>query len=82
MSAPGMASLEVPVMRKVGPGGPDAGGKVVEVVIWTDTCQGVDQGDAIAAWLSTFLELVRAWDKHRIMLGRVRRDHRPSHRVG
>eukprot|EP00904_Undaria_pinnatifida_P007234 jgi/Undpi1/3640/HiC_scaffold_16.g07010.m1 len=57
MSAPGMASLEVPVMRKVGPGGPSAGGSMVKVVIWRDTCEAVDQGDAIAAWLCTFLEL-------------------------
>ena len=45
-------------MRKVGPGGPSAGGSMVKVVIWRDTCEAVDQGDAIAAWLCTFLELV------------------------
>ena len=58
MSAPGMASVEVPVMRKVGPDGPKAGGELVEVNVWSDTCQGVDQGDAIATWLCAFLEMV------------------------
>lgn len=60
MSAPGMASIEVPVMHKVGPDGSKAGGELVEVAIWSDTCQGIDQGDAIATWLCAFLEMVRA----------------------
>jgi uncharacterized protein YcbX len=33
----------------------DNTGKRYDVVIWRDTCVGVDQGDAIAAWFSTFL---------------------------
>ncbi|CAM9131062.1 unnamed protein product [Laminaria digitata] len=57
LSAPGMTSIEVPVMRKVGPDGPKAGGEMVEVAVWRDTCQGIDQGDAIAAWLCAFLEM-------------------------
>lgn len=60
MTAPGMASIEVSVMRKVGPDGPEAGGKLAKVDVWKDTCEGVDQGDAIAAWLCAFLETVRA----------------------
>ncbi|CAM9360316.1 unnamed protein product [Pylaiella littoralis] len=57
LSAPGVASLEVPVVHKVGPSGPKAGGNVVEVGIWRDTCQAIDQGDAAASWLGTFLEM-------------------------
>jgi len=33
----------------------DNTGKCYDVEIWSDTCIGVDQGDAIAAWFSTFL---------------------------
>jgi len=33
----------------------DDTGKRYDVGIWRDTCIGVDQGDAIAAWFSTFL---------------------------
>jgi uncharacterized protein YcbX len=33
----------------------DDTGKRCEVKIWNDTCIAVDQGDAIAAWFSTFL---------------------------
>lgn len=58
LSAPGMPSIEVPVMHKVGPKGPEAGGRVVEVQIWRDTCRAVDQGDAVASWLSEFLGVV------------------------
>ena len=47
-------------MRKVGPDGSKAGGELVEVAVWSDTCQGTDQGDAIATWLCAFLEMVRA----------------------
>lgn len=54
-----MDSLEVPVMRKVGPGGTEAGGKWVEVGVWSDTCEAVDQGKIVADWLSAFLEMVR-----------------------
>lgn len=54
-----MTSIEVPVMRKVGPSGPGAGGEVTEVAVWQDTCQAIDQGDAVASWLSSFLETVR-----------------------
>ncbi|CAM9589741.1 unnamed protein product [Ectocarpus sp. 6 AP-2014] len=55
LSAPGVASLEVPVVRKVGAGGPAAGGELVEVGVWKDTCQAIDQGDAAASWLQAFL---------------------------
>lgn len=45
-------------MHKVGPKGPEAGGRVVDVQIWRDTCRAVDQGDAVASWLSEFLGVV------------------------
>ena len=32
--------------------------KRYDVKVWRDTCIGVDQGDAIAAWFSTFLGVV------------------------
>lgn len=34
-------------------------GKRVRVRVWDDYCQGYDQGDEVAKWLSTFLEEVR-----------------------
>lgn len=46
VTAPGMATLDVPVVTQ-GPTSP--------VGIWRDTCEAVDQGDVIADWLSTFL---------------------------
>lgn len=46
------------MVHKVGPGGPEAGGKVVEVGIWSDMCEAVDQGDAAASWLGAFLGMV------------------------
>jgi len=36
-------------------------GKQVRVRVWDDHCQGYDQGDEVAQWLSTFLEEVRVW---------------------
>lgn len=48
----------MPVIHKVGPKGPEAGGRVVDVQIWRDTCRAVDQGDDAASWLSEFLEVV------------------------
>src|SRR2546421_6681330 len=33
----------------------DDTGERYDVKVWRDTCIGVDQGDAIAAWFSTFL---------------------------
>ena len=27
----------------------------MDVVIWRDTCRGIDQGEAVAAWLTSFL---------------------------
>lgn len=62
LSAPGMASLEVPVMHKVGPGGPSVGGEVVQVEIWDSTCKAIDQGNAAAAWLGEFLGRVSEYE--------------------
>lgn len=58
LSAPDMPSLKVPVMRRVGPGGPGEGGEVVEVRVWGDTCRAVDQGNTVALWLRAFLDVV------------------------
>lgn len=55
LSAPGMTPLEVPVVRKVGPGGPDAGGEALQVRVWKDECMAIDQGNAAASWLVEFL---------------------------
>lgn len=46
VSAPGMSSLTVPVVKE---------GATRPVVIWRDTCPAVDQGDEVAGWLSEFL---------------------------
>lgn len=46
------------MVRKVGAGGPAAGGELVEVGVWKDTCQAIDQGDAVASWLQAFLGVV------------------------
>lgn len=54
-----MPSLEVPVMRGIGSGGPEEGGELVNVQVWNDTCKGVDQGLPAALWLRKFLEMVR-----------------------
>ena len=46
LSAPGMAAIDVL---------PRAGNASMDVVIWRDTCRGIDQGEAVAAWLTAFL---------------------------
>jgi uncharacterized protein YcbX len=46
VTAPGMPEISLVA---------DNTGKRYDVVIWRDTCIGVDQGDAIATWFSTFL---------------------------
>jgi uncharacterized protein YcbX len=48
VTAPNMPEISIVV---------DDTGKCYDVEIWSDTCIGVDQGDAIAAWFSTFLGL-------------------------
>ena len=48
LNAPGMPTLSIVVN--------DAGERY-KVGIWKDTCIGVDQGDTIADWFSTFLEI-------------------------
>ncbi len=47
VKAPGMPAFDIVV---------NDAGKRYKVGIWKDTCIGVDQGDAIADWFSTFLE--------------------------
>ncbi|GAB5029618.1 mosc domain protein [Nannochloropsis oceanica] len=61
LNAPDMPTCVVPVWTT---------GKQVRVRVWDDHCQGYDQGDEVAQWLSTFLEeedlrLVRIDDKER-----------------
>ncbi len=46
VTAPGVASLTVPVLKA---------GATRPVTVWRDTVPAVDQGDAIAAWFSDFL---------------------------
>jgi len=50
LNAPDMPTCVVPVTTA---------GKQVRVRVWDDHCQGYDQGDEVAQWLSTFLEEVR-----------------------
>ncbi len=49
LSAPGAAGLEVPIAR-------DAAGSERSVVCWASECRAVDQGDAVAGWLTERLE--------------------------
>jgi uncharacterized protein YcbX len=46
LSAPGTEAVVLPIRE---------GGERVGVTIWGDQCFGLDQGDAVAAWLSAFL---------------------------
>lgn len=46
LCAPGMDAMTVST---------DAGGPTLDVQVWNDRCQGVDQGDAVAAWLNDYL---------------------------
>ena len=48
INAPGMPTLDITV---------NEAGKRYRVGIWKDTCIGVDQGDTIADWFSTFLHM-------------------------
>lgn len=45
-----MPSITVPVVTE---------GKTIRVRVWSDTCQGYDQGNAVAEWLCKFLGEVR-----------------------
>ena len=46
LSAPGMDTITVPI---------ELDGPTLDVRVWNDRCQGVDQGEAAAAWLSDYL---------------------------
>src|SRR5579859_1573070 len=50
----GVITLTAPNMPEISMIADDVG-KRYDVKVWRDTCIGVDQGDAIAAWFSTFL---------------------------
>jgi hypothetical protein len=59
LTAPGRSPLRVPHAREgaaadAGEGRP-AGGSRVTVKVWDDTCEGIDQGNEAAAWLTGFL---------------------------
>jgi len=60
LSAPKMGDLELPLQQR-----PDAA--TLPVVVWRDTCQAVDEGEAAARWVSGFLgvqaRLVRMADE-------------------
>jgi uncharacterized protein YcbX len=47
VTAPGMARLELPL--------DDRSGARREVVVWRDTCEAIDAGEAAAEWFSAFL---------------------------
>jgi uncharacterized protein len=49
LSAPGVTPLQLPLSEQAG--------DVIEVVVWRDRCQAIDQGDEAAAWFSQFLHL-------------------------
>ena len=46
LSAPGRSAIDVVECR---------GSAGIEVVIWRDSCRGIDQGEAVAVWLTEFL---------------------------
>lgn len=46
LNAPGMWELRLPLQHD---------GASREVIVWRDTCRGIDAGDQAANWLSTFL---------------------------
>ena len=48
LDAPGMATLSLSLE--------DRSGERRSVVVWRDSCQGIDAGEAAATWFSTFLE--------------------------
>ena len=48
LSAPGCANLSIPLKAQ-------AEARTLPVVVWRDTCVGVDEGDAAAQWLSAYL---------------------------
>ncbi len=60
LSAPGMDSIKVPVTKTCGQR---------RVTVWSKACKADDQGDAVAQWLSKFLNvdcrLVRMADDHK-----------------
>ncbi len=50
LCAPDLPDLAIPLRQN-----PDA--RTLPVVIWRDTCIGVDEGDEVAAWVSEHLEM-------------------------
>jgi len=65
LNAPNMETLKIPLN-----GFDDAtGGKLRQVGVWSDDCEGLDEGDLAAQWIQTFLQtpnlrLVRTPDNH------------------
>lgn len=49
LSAPGLTPLHLPLLGYAG--------ETVDVVVWRDRCQAIDQGAEAAAWFSHFLNL-------------------------
>ena len=47
LSAPGLSPIAVPLQGT---------GRPVEVTVWRDRCAAIDQGDAVAAWLTHVLD--------------------------
>ncbi len=47
LRAPGADAIDLPIVRT---------GVAREVLVWRDTCQAFDQGDAVAKWLSDYLD--------------------------
>lgn len=48
LTAKGMPDLEVPIIH-------ESDGRELKVKLWKDTLIAIDQGDAAAEWVSTFL---------------------------
>lgn len=46
LEAPGMPTLEIPILQS---------GPTSLAIVWGDECQSVDQGDAVAEWISEYL---------------------------
>jgi len=65
LDAPGMDTLKIPLTGFEDP----TAGAVRKVSVWSDECEGLDEGDVAATWLQTFLQtpnlrLVRIPENH------------------
>ncbi len=65
LDAPDMPTIKIPTSGKEQKQNP-----LVPVGIWSDNCEGVDEGDQVAEWISKFLG-----NKGNFRLVRMKNDH-------